>query len=597
MRVRLVDPDGTPLRPSVVAVSLFGLLALVCWAGAYAQGGGNLAGAGNHGPLAIRFSADSRIAYVVEADTGTVAMLDTATGRVLRRSPTGGEEPYGLALAPQRARLIVTNRLSGSVAILDAATGQRVALLPLRGMPADVVVTPDERAAYVAVSQLDQVAIIDLDKRAIVARMAVGRRPRSLALSADGKRLYCGNFQAGDVSVMDTAQRKETARIRMPGVNLAGLVLGPGEERLWASFQRPLNDRRTENPADIWHNFVGAARLAGPQSPRSDEFGLDDGPTGAADPAALALSREGERAWVALAGVDQVATFSVGAREGSPFSPASVTRIDVGANPREIALTPDGSQLWVANHLGNSVSIIDTARRTVSRTIDLGDTPPKNLALPGRRIFNHAGLTRGQRFTCNSCHPEGGSDGLSWNFAHTDDGLGKRNSKHLRGPVLFTGPFRWVGKEEDIEIFFQDEITGLLHGAQQPHGPLHSLWDMADNLPLPPNPHRAPGGSFTPAARRGKRLFDTKAGCGSCHDGEYQGGSGKKAFIGTTAGGKKLDIPHLQGTYDSAPYLHDGRAPTLDAVFRQHNGQKRHGKAHLLSAAELRDLIQYLREL
>jgi YVTN family beta-propeller protein len=46
-----------------------------------------------------------------------------------------------------------------------------------------------------------------------------------------------------------------------------------------------------------------------------------------------------------------------------------VHSIPVGKRPRRFALTPDGSQLWVSNELGASVSIIDTKSHRVLDTL------------------------------------------------------------------------------------------------------------------------------------------------------------------------------------------------------------------------------------
>jgi YVTN family beta-propeller protein len=43
----------------------------------------------------------------------------------------------------------------------------------------------------------------------------------------------------------------------------------------------------------------------------------------------------------------------------------------VGKRPRRFAITPDGSQLWVTNELGSSVSVISTKDHTVVDTIAL----------------------------------------------------------------------------------------------------------------------------------------------------------------------------------------------------------------------------------
>ena len=43
--------------------------------------------------------------------------------------------------------------------------------------------------------------------------------------------------------------------------------------------------------------------------------------------------------------------------------------VSVGKRPRRFALTPDGSQLWVTNELGASVSILSTKDYSVMATL------------------------------------------------------------------------------------------------------------------------------------------------------------------------------------------------------------------------------------
>ena len=102
---------------------------------------------------------------------------------------------------------------------------------------------------------------------------------------------------------------------------------------------------------------------------------------------------------------------------------------------------------------------------------------------------------------------------------------------------------------------------------------------------------------MTASAKRGKALFDGKAGCGGCHEGELRGGTGRKAWVGTTAAALQLDVPHLHGVCGTPPYLHDGRAAALEEIFTTADPEHRHGRAHTLSATERADLLRYVREL
>ena len=56
-----------------------------------------------------------------------------------------------------------------------------------------------------------------------------------------------------------------------------------------------------------------------------------------------------------------------------------------------------------------------------------------------------------------------------------------------------------------------------------------------------------------------------------------------------------IDTPALHGVWATAPYLHDGSAPTLRDELTTRNPGDRHGATTTLGAAELDDLIAYLR--
>jgi cytochrome c peroxidase len=296
---------------------------------------------------------------------------------------------------------------------------------------------------------------------------------------------------------------------------------------------------------------------------------------------------------VALSGTHELAVLSSPNLQGQT---PKTQRLPLGCNPRAVARRPGTGEVWAANHLGNSLSVVTPENRTV-RTVELEPPAKLDRRLRGRFLFASAHLARGMRFTCNSCHPDGNTDGLSWRFAHLKDGIDRRNSRNLRSMVLLTSPYRWVGREQDFEDFVNDEIAGFFGTRKLAHNDLHAYWEMVNELPMPPNPYRSADGSLTPAGQRGQALFNGQAGCKSCHAGPQAGGSGKSAWIGTTEKSVKLDVPHLSGAYDSAPYLHDGRAATLEEVFQKQNAAQLHGKAHLLTAEQLRDLLQYVREL
>ncbi|MCH2571579.1 MAG: cell surface protein, partial [Planctomycetes bacterium] len=58
--------------------------------------------------------------------------------------------------------------------------------------------------------------------------------------------------------------------------------------------------------------------------------------------------------------------------------------------------------------------------------------------------------------------------------------------------------------------------------------------------------------------------------------------------------GIKADIPSLLNLWETAPYLHDGRAKNLLEVITQYNAEDRHGRTGHLSDKDRTDLIHFL---
>ena len=118
------------------------------------------------------------------------------------------------------------------------------------------------------------------------------------------------------------------------------------------------------------------------------------------------------------------------------------------------------------------------------------------------------------------------------------------------------------------------------------------------------------GDELTPAQRRGKALFErafTNSGapipidgrCSGCHPAPYFTNR-EKMSVGTASEldtHDVFDVPHLNNIYESAPYLHDGRAETLEEIWTRFNPNDEHGVTNDMTKDQLNDLIEYLKTL
>jgi YVTN family beta-propeller protein len=73
------------------------------------------------------------------------------------------------------------------------------------------------------------------------------------------------------------------------------------------------------------------------------------------------------------------------AEQGSP----AIKHISTGSGPEALDLSPDGLELWVANHNEGTITIIDAATDAVKDTIDkIGEFPIRLKFTPdGRRVL------------------------------------------------------------------------------------------------------------------------------------------------------------------------------------------------------------------
>ena len=144
-----------------------------------------------------------------------------------------------------------------------------------------------------------------------------------------------------------------------------------------------------------------------------------------------------------------------------------LANIDVGANPRGIAISPDGSAVYVNNVLDGTMSVIDADSFRVTNTIELTAIPLSAELLRGKEIFNSAAapvLTTDNWIACASCHFDGGTDARTW-LGFPD---GPRNTPALFG-VGETLPIHWSGdlnELQDVELTIRNIQfgTGLVSG-------------------------------------------------------------------------------------------------------------------------------------
>ncbi|HET8911664.1 MAG TPA: bifunctional YncE family protein/alkaline phosphatase family protein, partial [Ktedonobacteraceae bacterium] len=103
----------------------------------------------------------------------------------------------------------------------------------------------------------------------------------------------------------------------------------------------------------------------------------------------LAYSADGKKAYASGGGEDVVHTFTV-ASTGNLTANGDITIGTLKDNPfpTGISLSPNGKTLYVANNLANTVSVVDTATKTITATIKIGSYPYTTLvSKDGKTVY------------------------------------------------------------------------------------------------------------------------------------------------------------------------------------------------------------------
>jgi YVTN family beta-propeller protein len=336
-------------------------------------------------------------------------------------------------------------------------------------------------------------------------------------------------------------------------------------------------------------------------------------PPGVGLPFDAAVSPDGGVLWVVNAASNDISVIELGRNR-------LVAHVEVGDNPRGIALARDGRWAYVNDALSGTISVIDARSYEVIDEIVLTQIPLPPALLNGKRLFYSSDdprLSQAQWISCNTCHFDGEQDGRTWRFGFS----GPRNTTSLLG-MIQTYPLRWSGEwNESADSEFAVRMEGFGAGlapspmycadsppdcVDQPpnQGRSYDLDCLAlyiDSLAIPMSPGHARGEPLSQQEARGKAIFgDAALGCVSCHPAPLYtdllshdvGTAGAEERIGPA-----YDTPSLRGVYGSAPFFHDGSAATLrDALTRPTSGGE-HDVTGLLTQEQIDDLFAFLEAL
>ncbi len=280
-------------------------------------------------------------AYITNGGSNTVTVIDVVDVR-LEREIAVGENPVAVAASPTRSEVYVVNSgavgRDGSISVINAENNAVAATIAVHRQPVSIEIDPKGELAYVANSGSNTISVVDLKTRREIAAIGTGEEPVAARISPDGKTLVVANRKANSVSVIDTAAR----HVRQ----------------------------------------------------------VFEGCDGAGDAVILPDS---SKAFLACSGGHQVMAIALARTDAHPGQPGSAQSgtarpdrlevlLDTGQAPLQLALKPDGGELFVLNSLSNSISEVVTSTNDVGGAYMIGEYPVRGLVSADNALLYVANL-------------------------------------------------------------------------------------------------------------------------------------------------------------------------------------------------------------
>jgi YVTN family beta-propeller protein len=161
-------------------------------------------------PQKLAISPDGASLLVPLNLADCAALVSLGASDTVRYVSTGSY-PYGAAVLPDGRTGLVSNEASGTLSVIDMASGTKVRDItvgPPLSHPQGIVVDGAGKRAYVALSAMDQVVVVDLKEMEVERTLAVGRSeglgtmPVAVALSPDGSRLFVAESGTDSIAVL-----------------------------------------------------------------------------------------------------------------------------------------------------------------------------------------------------------------------------------------------------------------------------------------------------------------------------------------------------------------------------------------------------------
>lgn len=579
---------------------------------------------GSPGSSLMDISADGVLLACSNRDSGTVTFIDLKKNQKTHEVKVG-HKPEGVTFLGNSHTLAVAVYFDDKIAFVDGDKGTVTGETEVFDEPYGVAATKDGTKLYVTLTYPSQLVEIDVASKKVTRTIDAGSYLRGLALSHDNKTAFVTEYYSSRVLAIDLINGQVKDQWPAPPADniCRQIIVHPKRDKAYITHMRSaVTNPHGEGSIFPYVSVLTTSPAKDASDKRRNRLPMDSfiSVRVTANPWDCDITPDGRKFFVIFSGTNDL--FACDVIDDDYRELVYSGSVQLGNNPRAIRVAPNGLTFYVYNALDFEVVAYDVKSLRRIGAMSVCDNPMSEELLLGKRLFYTALQPMASRkwISCSSCHIDGETDGRTW---HNPEGL--RNTPALFG-MAWTHPLHWSADRDETQDFEHTIRGQLMQGSGLVRGRIYKDLDQPNkglskeldalsaysnsHTFFPLSPHAKKG--LSDAAQRGKSLFFSKeTQCATCHKGPYFTDSMPAASlsaivrhdVGTGKDdasekmGPAYDTPSLLGIYRTAPYLHHGKANTLEEVLTTSNKGDRHGKTSHLSKSQITDLVEFLKAL
>lgn len=294
---------------------------------------------------------------------------------------------------PQAAVVYASNEDEGTVVVVDPVGSRVLDRIAVGKRPRGMKLSRDGKRLFVALSgsprggpgvdesklppadrSADGVGVVDLSTRKLVATFPSGQDPETFDLSPDGSTLYVSNEETAEMTALDVASGAIRGKAHV-GAEPEGVTVRPDGKVVFVTSER-------DGEVTVVDTATLAVVAHVPTGPR---------------PRSIVFTKDGLTAFITDENGAKVTVV-----DAAGFTPSGDIALHLDSpkalppRPMGAALSPDGKQLYVSCGRAGSVAVIDVASRKQVRSIEgVGDRPwGIAVSSDGARLYTANGPSR-----------------------------------------------------------------------------------------------------------------------------------------------------------------------------------------------------------